>query len=135
MPRRCRRATNRPYTTLEMASIAAHAVRERRPVVAAVSLEPQLRDAISKAWTMRRLVYVGGPYSRNSTPVIDVRAVDSTAALVDRLLPGLIDPERIDDPAGRYLTSLLTCPTLAKQAATGTAADSTRLLASRCNFR
>jgi len=122
-------------TAGEMASIAAHAVRERRPVVAAVSLEPELRDAIGKAWTMRGLVYVARPYSRDSTPVIDVRAVDSTAALVARLLPGLIDPERIDDSAGRYLTSLLTCPTLAKKAATATAADSTRLLASRCNFR
>jgi hypothetical protein len=51
------------------------------------------------------------------------------------LFQGPVDPDRVDDPAGRYLTSLLACPTLASKAARGTAADSARLLASRCNFR
>jgi hypothetical protein len=66
---------------------------------------------------------------------IDVAAIDSAAAVIGRLFPGRVDPARVEDPAGRYLTDLLTCPTLAKQAAVGTAADSARLLASRCNFR
>jgi hypothetical protein len=45
-----------------------------------------------------------------------------------------VDPERVDDPAGRYLTNLLTCPTLARQLVNGTLGDTAGLLASRCNF-
>lgn len=123
-------------TPREMAAIASHAMRQSRPVAVAVALEPELRGAVGSRWSMRGLVYVRRSSSEfPATTAIDLRAVDSTSAMIARLLVGPIDPDRVDDPAGRYLTTLLTCPMLAKRAATGSAADSTRLLASRCNFR
>jgi hypothetical protein len=123
-------------TARELAKIAAHAERAGRPVAAAVALESNLRLAISPGWILRGLVYVAVPRQEHAPVMdIDVTAIDSTAASIARLFPGRVDPERIEDPTGRYLTSLLTCPMLAKRAATGSAADSARLLASRCNFR
>ena len=123
-------------TQREVAAIAAHARKAGRPIAAAVALEPALRRAIGGHWTFRGLVYVSdGASADSAAPAIDVRALDSTAAFVRDLFPGSVNPDRVDDSAGGYLTSLLMCPTLARQAATGTAADSARLLASRCNFR
>jgi hypothetical protein len=104
--------------------------------VAAVGLESADRAALGEGWTFRGLSYVRHPPELEQPPLsIDVPAVDSTTARIVRLFPGPVDPDRLDDPAGRYLTSLLGCPMLASRAALGTAADSARLLASRCNFR
>ena len=120
----------------ELSSIRAHAERAGRPVVAAVGLESADRAALGEGWTFRGLSYVRHPPELEQPPLsIDVPAVDSTTARIVRLFPGPVDPDRLDDPAGRYLTSLLACPMLASRAALGTAADSARLLASRCNFR
>jgi hypothetical protein len=123
-------------TAREIATVAARAVRANRPVAAAVALEPDLRASLGRRWTFRGLVYVlRHDAVADSSTDIDVSAIDSTAAMIGRLLSGPVIAERVDDPAGRYLTSLLACPTLAKRAASGTADDSARLLASRCNFR
>ena len=123
-------------TAHEIAGIAARAEASKRQVAAAVALEPDLRAALGHRWSLRGLVYVLRR-DHESAPAtsIDVRAVDSTAATVARLFDGPVDPDRVGDPAGRYLVSLLTCPDLAHKAAHGTAEDSARLLASRCNFR
>ena len=105
-------------------------------MAAAVALDPPLRSALGARWTFRGLVYVQRHNADgDSVTAIDRGAIDSTAAIIGRLFSGPIDPDRLSDPAGRYLVSLLECPTLAKLAATGSQADSTRLLASRCNFR
>jgi hypothetical protein len=123
-------------TAREVATIATHARRAGRPVAAAVALEPALRRAIDANWTFRGLLYVaGGVNADTSRPALDVRALDSTAAVVRQLFPGRIDPNRVDESAARYLTSLLLCPTLGREAVHGSAADSARLLASSCNFR
>lgn len=123
-------------TRAELASIAAHAERLGRPIVAGVALEPENRSALGQAWLLLGLSYVRverGPGPTDTS--IDVAAVDSTAARVASLFPGAVDPDRLDDPASRYIASLLACPGLAARAARGTGADSTALLASRCNFR
>ena len=123
-------------TAREAAKIAARAERAGRPVAAAVALESGLRLAIAPAWILRGLVYVAEPRRPGAeATAIDVPAIDSATAVIGGLFPGPVDPARVTDPAGEYLTGLLTCPRLAKQAAEGTAADSGRLLASRCNFR
>ena len=120
----------------ELTSIAAHARRAGRPIVAAVALEPESRAALGRAWVFRGLGYVGHATDPGDVSTsIDAAGVDSTVALVAALFPGVVDPEPVDDLAARYLTSLLACPALAQQAARGTASDSARLLASRCNFR
>jgi hypothetical protein len=123
-------------TPRELASIARHVMRGGRPVAAAVSLEPNLRAALGPSWTFRGLVYVSRQ-NPDSTAItdIDVRAVDSTAAMIARLFSGPVDADRVEDPAGRYIAGLLACPALAKQAVSGSASDSARLLASSCNFR
>jgi len=123
-------------TTRELSAIARNGVRASRPIAAAVSLEPNLRAALGPSWAFRGLVYVArqNPDSAAITD-IDVRAVDSTAALIGRLFREPVDADRIDDSAGRYIAGLLGCPALAKQAVSGSAADSVRLLASSCNFR
>ena len=123
-------------TPRELSSIARHVIRSGRPIAAAVSLEPNLRAALGPSWTFRGLVYVArrNPDSTAITDV-DARAVDSTAALIARLFDAPVDADRIDDPAGRYIAGLLACPALAKQAVSGSVADSVRLLASSCNFR
>ena len=120
----------------ELSSIRAHVEQAGRPVVAGVGLEPENRAALGAAWTFRGLSYVRLTSDMEQRPLsIDVPAVDSTTARIARLFPGPVDPDRVDDPAGRYLTSLLVCPTLASKASRGTAVDSARFLASRCNFR
>jgi hypothetical protein len=123
-------------TPRELSSIARHVMSAGRPVVAAVSLEPNLRAALGPSWAFRGLVYVSrqNPDSAAITD-IDVIGVDSTAAMIARLFGGPVDADRVDDPAGRYIAGLLACPALAKQAASGSASDSARLLASSCNFR
>ena len=123
-------------TPRELSSIARHVIRTGRPIAAAVSLEPNLRSALGPSWTFRGLVYVSRQ-NPDSTAItnIDVRAVDSTAALIGRLFSAPVDAGRIDDPAGRYIAGLLACPALAKQVVSGSVADSVRLLASSCNFR
>ena len=123
-------------TPREIASVARRAVLANRPVAAGVALEPELRAALGDRWTFRGLSYVLRRNDAEGSPTsIDINAVDSTAAIIRRLLPGPAADDRVDDPAGRYLISLLACPTLAKRAALGTTGDSARLLASRCNFR
>ena len=120
----------------ELAAIAGHADRRGRPVLAAVALEPRNRAALGDDWAFRGLAYLRRPASDlGGSPTIDVPAVDSSVARVSSLFVGSVDIERVDEPAARYLTSLLMCPSLAKSAAVGSAADSARLLASRCNFR
>lgn len=120
----------------EVAAIGAHASRHGRPIAAAVALGPDLRAALGGRWSFRGLTYVQAPGGEShASTAIDVRAVDSTAALIARLFRGPVDGNRVDDPAGRYLTALLGCPMLASRAARGAAADSARLLASLCNFR
>jgi hypothetical protein len=57
------------------------------------------------------------------------------AGAIDATLGGALDPAAVDEAAARYLMTLLACPTLARRAATGSEADTDRLLASRCNFR
>jgi hypothetical protein len=123
-------------TPRELNSIAMRVRRAGRPIAAAVSVEPNLRAALGPGWTFRGLVYASRqiPDSTSITD-IDVRAVDSTAALIGQLFGGPIDADRVDDPAGRYIAGLLTCPALAKRAVSGSATDSVRLLASSCNYR
>ena len=55
--------------------------------------------------------------------------------MVARFFGGSVDADRVNDPAGVYIAHLLTCPTLASQAAHSSPIDSSGLLASRCNFR
>jgi len=122
-------------TRRELAAIAARVERSGRPIAASVGLEPDLRHALGPDWSFRGLVYAGAPRRTTArSTTIDVPAVDSTAALIGRWFIGPIDPIRIDDPAGAYLTSLLTCPTVARRVAQGAVSDTVRLLASRCNF-
>lgn len=123
-------------TPRELSTIARRVARAGRPIAVAVSLEPNLRAALGPSWTFRGLVYVSrqNPDS-TATTGIDVRAVDSTAALIARLFGDPVDVDRVEDPAGRYIAGLLTCPALAKQTGSGAASDSVRLLASSCNFR
>jgi hypothetical protein len=121
---------------VELGSIATLARRKRRPIAAGVALDPDGRAALGERWELRGLAYLSRPDEAAAPATsIDAHAVDSTAAGVARLFPGVVDPARFDDPAARYLASLLACPALARDAARGTAADSARLLASRCNFR
>jgi hypothetical protein len=120
----------------ELASMAARAEQSGRPIAASVGLEPELRAALGDRWSFRGLLYVRADRSLTSdSTTIDVPRIDSTAASIGRWFVGPVDPGRVDDPAGGYLTSLLTCPTLARHAANGSSPDAIRLLASRCNFR
>jgi len=120
----------------ELAAIAERAVRQGRPIAAAVGLEPEIRDALGERWSFAGLLYERLADSTGQRTIeISGAAVDSTAAQVDRLLLGPPAPESVDDPAERYLTSLLTCPILAKRARRGAVSDSTALLASLCNLR
>ena len=123
-------------TPRELASIAARVERSGRPVVASVALEPELRDVLGRGWSFRGLLYVRADRSLTGvSTTIDVPAIDSTAASIRRWFVGPVDPGRLDDPAGGYLTSLLTCPMLARQVSEHVSEDAVRLLASRCNFR
>ena len=123
-------------TSRELASIADRVRRAGRPIVAAVSLEPESRSALGASWSFRGLVYVSrqNPDSGEMTE-IEPRAVDSAAAQIERFFNGTVDANRVDDPAGRYIAELLGCPALAKQMVIAPSGDSARLLASRCNFR
>jgi hypothetical protein len=123
-------------TPRELAAIAARVGQSGRPLAAAVGLEPRLRDALGTGWSFRGLLYVRADRSLTDvSTTIDVPAVDSTAASIRRLFVGAVDATRVSDPAGGYLTNLLTCPTLARQVSQGSDEDAARLLASRCNFR
>jgi hypothetical protein len=120
----------------ETAAIGALAERGGRPVATAVAVPADQRSSLGRRWALRGLVYVKESENPSAaTTFIDVPRVDSTAALVSRLFPGEPDPGRVDDPAARYAVGLMACPGLARDAASGSAADSARLLASRCNFR
>jgi hypothetical protein len=123
-------------TTRELTSIADRAKRAGRPVAAAVSLEPDLRAALGAGWTFRGLLYVSHQ-SPDSEAVTEIErpAVDSTAAMVERLFGGPVKAERVEDPAARYIADLLLCPAIARRGADGGSTDSGELLASRCNFR
>jgi hypothetical protein len=123
-------------TAREIAAIARHAERRGRSIAAGVALEPELRSALGTGWAMRGLLYArrAAP-ATDTTVVFDTPAIDSSRALIRGLFGGPIDADLIEDPAGRYIASLLTCPDLAKRAAGGSAADSAALLASRCNLR
>jgi hypothetical protein len=104
-------------------------------VAVAVALEPELRAALGNRWGFSGLIYTRlGDTVVRGPPLINARAVDSTAWLIDRLFVGRPAAEALDDPAARYLTTLLTCPMLARRALHGSAADSAALLASLCNF-
>jgi hypothetical protein len=123
-------------TSAELGMIAAHAGRAGRPIAAAVALDAPTRASLGRAWVFRGLAYVRDSSAGSAeSPRIDVPAVDSAARAVDAMLGGAVDPAVVDDAASRYLMTLLACPTLAKRAASGGAADRDRLLASRCNFR
>ena len=123
-------------TKREIAEIAARARRERRPVTAAVALDSADRSALGSSWSFRGLVYVrSSPGQTGAATTIDVPRVDSTAAMVAARFREPLDPDQLDDPASRYIASLMACPALAAKAARGTSADSADLLASRCNFR
>jgi hypothetical protein len=123
-------------TKREIAGIALRARRAGRPVAAAVALDEPTREAMGDHWWFRGLVYVRAPTGQSGAATfIDVPRVDSTAAMVAARLPGRIDPAWLDDPASRYIASLMSCPALAAKATRGTPADSADLLASRCNFR
>jgi hypothetical protein len=123
-------------TRAELGSIAAKAEQLGRPIAAAIALERTNRAALGSSWKLRGLSYVRQPASAAAGSVsIDVANVDSTAALIGRLFPGPVRAERLDDPASRYLTDLLACPSLAARAARGAALDSAALHASRCNIR
>jgi hypothetical protein len=120
----------------EIATIADRARRAGRPVAAAVALDARDREALGEVWLFRGLVYVGAQAAHaGSTTSFDVPRIDSTTAMVGALFPGRVDPARLDDPASRYIATLLACPALAAKAARGAQADSADLLASRCNFR
>jgi hypothetical protein len=123
-------------TAREMAAIARHAERRGRSIAVGVALEPDLRSALGAGWTMRGLVYArrGVPVT-DSAVSFDTPAIDSARALIRGLFGGPIDADGIEDPAGRYIASLLACLDLAKRVAGGSPADSAALLASRCNFR
>jgi len=123
-------------TSREIASIADRVRRARRPVAAAVSLEPELRAALGAGWAFRGLVYVSHQFpDSDSITAVERPAVDSTAAMVARLFGGPVDVDRVDDPAARYIAQLLTCPALATQTVRSSSTQSRELLASRCNFR
>jgi hypothetical protein len=123
-------------TKREIAEIARRARRARRPVAAAVALDSPDREALGSNWSFRGLVYVqSGIGGSEASTFIDAARVDSTAAIVAARLPGGSDPAWLDDPASRYIASLMACPALAAKAARGARADSADLLASRCNFR
>jgi hypothetical protein len=123
-------------TRRELESVTDHALRQGRPVAVAVALEPELRAALGDRWGFSGLIYTRlGDTVVRGAPLINARAVDSTAWLIDRLFVGRPAAEALDDPAARYLTTLLTCPMLARRALHGSAADSAALLASLCNFR
>jgi len=122
-------------TPRELAGIAARVERSGRPLTASVGLEPQLRAALGAGWSFRGLLYVRDSSLTSASTTIDAPGIDSTAASIRRLFVGAVDPGRVSDPAGWYLTSLLTCPTIARQASRGSDSATVRLLASRCNFR
>ena len=123
-------------TPRELASIADRVRRAGRPVVAAVSLEPELRAALGAGWTFRGLVYVSHQFpDSNSITEVERPALDSTAAMVARVFGESVRTDRVDDPAARYIAELLTCPALARQVIHSSSRDSGELLASRCNFR
>lgn len=123
-------------TTRELTSIADRVRRSGRPVAAAVSLEPDLRAALGADWTFRGLLYVSHQFpDSEAVTEIERPAVDSTAAMVERLFGGPVNGERVEDPAARYIADLLLCPTLALRRVHRGPADSGGLLASRCNFR
>jgi len=123
-------------TPRELASIADRVRRAGRPVVAAVSLEPELRAALGAGWTFRGLVYVSHQFpDSNSITEVERPALDSTAAMVARVFGESVRTDRVDDPAARYIAELLTCPALARQVIHSSSTDSGELLASRCNFR
>jgi hypothetical protein len=123
-------------TPRELAAIAARVRQSGRPLAAAVGLEPELRDALGTRWSFRGLLYVRADRSlTDASTTIDVPGIDSTAASIRRLFVGAVDASRVSDPAGGYLTNLLTCPTLARQVWEGSDEGAARLLASRCNFR
>jgi len=122
-------------TPRELAGIAARVGQSGRPLAATVGLEPQLRAALGEGWSFRGLLYVRDSSLTGASTTIDVPRIDSTAASIGRLFVGVVDPGRVSDPAGAYLTTLLTCPTLARQVSRGSDSATVRLLASRCNFR
>jgi len=123
-------------TPRELESIANRVRRAGRPVVAAVSLEPDLRAALGGGWSFRGLVYFSHQFpAPDSITEVERPALDSTAARVARVFGGSVRADRVDDPAARYIAELLTCPALARQAVDSSSTDSGELLASRCNFR
>lgn len=106
-------------------AIANGARRIGRPVAAAITLRPDEREALGKAWTSSGMVYVEG-----NVPV-DTAAARRTSAWVERQLPDTATRPAID-PVHSYFRGLLDCP---DQLLRATRTRDASRVDSICNYR
>lgn len=121
-----------------LAGIGREGRARGRPVLAAVSVQPDDRSSIEPGagWRLS-----GMWYAATESPGVSVDSSGSARGARwwrDRREALGLDPRlerEARDPAGRYIQRLLSCPALAIEAPDARSVRDTRLLESICNFR
>jgi Protein O-mannosyl-transferase TMEM260-like len=119
--------------------IREQAERLGRPVVAAVSIPRQTREAIARDWVLSGMVFVERGADPAAPPVmvsgapVDERAVRTAARGIAARVPQLLRPAR--DPAGTYVQQLLSCPSHAVREIDSISTGRDGLLDSWCNLK
>ncbi len=110
-----------------------------RPLVAAVSIPRQTREAIAPEWVLRGMVFVMrgaeqavAPALVSGTPV-EEGATRDAARLIAARVPQMSRLAR--DPASAYVQHLLSCPSLAVRRIDRKGTGRDDLLDSRCNLK
>lgn len=125
----------------ELASIAASAEEQGRPLAVAVTVERSIREMVGPRWRLAGLAYVAagaddfasGAEDTDRLGGIDLDrdATEASAARLQHVLRSA--PRAAIDPTGRIMRGALTCPSLALRVAEGISAPG--LLESTCNSR
>jgi hypothetical protein len=114
-------------------SLAAGALRERRPVAAAVTVPAVERSYLGGPWRQVALVYVDDGTLVGAVALTDSEREQMTARIVGELRPILgARPRRSTDPIAQSMHETLRCAALAAEAPDR---ESAALLDSLCNRR
>ena len=121
-----------------LAAIGDAARRDGRPLMVAVSVEPDDRDAVApgEGWRLEGMAYsrLGGG-AASAGPLVDSVSVARAALSRAGALAGDGHLPSARDPAGRYVQRLLQCPAVALRYVRAGDSGARRLLESACNFR
>ena len=114
-------------------SLVAGAMRDGRPVAAALTIQREVRAQLAPAWTLGGMAFTADLNSVSRDDRVDTALTRTVADLIAARKPRAVGGR---DPATAYVARILRCPMAALQLGTsGTAEPSASLLDSRCNFK